>query len=170
MRALKYGALAAGLILALCGDDCSGGSPTSDQVQNKKQEQLSLQAVESVGLPAITNFAEKRLLKEIYELRDTAITTTTYIVDLNGKLHKFCDSVGYGIPYATEYTNPQRAIEGITRGEFTTLPQADPNGLFSPPSADGTWVVCLDPANAKQTMPVYVEPRVIVSPFPLNVQ
>ena len=38
-------------------------------------------------------------MKTIIELRDQAISTTTYLVDLNGQLHKFCDSVGYGLPY-----------------------------------------------------------------------
>ncbi len=46
------------------------------------------------------------------------------------------------------------------------IPQADPNGLFSPASAEGAWVLCLDPAD-KRTKPVYVEPRVVVSPFRL---
>jgi hypothetical protein len=47
------------------------------------------------------------------------------------------------------------------------LPQADPNGLFSPASAEGTWVLLKDP-NGKETRPVYIEPRIIVSPFKLN--
>ena len=47
------------------------------------------------------------------------------------------------------------------------IPQAEPNGLFSPPSANGTWVLCSNPNKAGETMPVYIEPNVIVSPFPL---
>ena len=47
------------------------------------------------------------------------------------------------------------------------VPQADPNGLFSPASADGTWVMCLNP-ETNQAAPLYVEPRIIVSPFELN--
>ena len=45
------------------------------------------------------------------------------------------------------------------------MPQADPNGLFSPESAEGTWVLCSDPSGNGETRPVYVEPRIIVSPF-----
>lgn len=137
----------------------------SDNQQRHDQERLSKQSNASVGMPSIVNFQEKRVLKQILEMRDTAITTVTYTQDMNGKLHKICDSVGYGIPYATQYTNPQR----ISDFGHEVLPQADPNGLFSPASAEGTWVTCYNHA-AKKTSVVYIEPRVIVSPFALEVQ
>jgi hypothetical protein len=138
---------------------------TSTQIERRKQEELSLQGVQSVGMPAITNFAEKRMMKDIIELRDQNVATTAYIVDMNGKLHKICTAVGYGLPYATQYTNPMR-ISGDGHGNVT-VPQADPNGLYSPASADGTWVLCVDPKSGKPR-PVFIEPRVIVSPFPLD--
>ena len=140
-------------------------APTSTQIERKKQEEMSLRAVESVGMPAITNFAEKRMFKDILELRDQNVATTTYIVDMNGNRHKICDSVGYGLPYATQYTNPQR-VYSDAHG-YGTLPQADPNGLYSPASADGTWVMSVNHKTGKP-QPMYIEPRVIVSPFPLD--
>jgi hypothetical protein len=105
------------------------------------------------------------MFKDILELRDQNVATTTYIVDMNGNRHKICDSVGYGLPYATQYTNPQR-VYSDTHG-YGTLPQADPNGLYSPASADGTWVMCVNHKTGKP-QPMYIEPRVIVSPFPLD--
>jgi hypothetical protein len=139
--------------------------PNSTQIERKKQEEMNMQAVTSVGMPAITNFAEKRMMKDIMELRDQNVATTTYLVDMNGRLHKVCNSVGYGLPYATQYTNPMRTTadgHGIT-----TIPQADPNGLYSPASADGTWILCVDTKTGK-AKPVFMEPRVIVSPIPLG--
>jgi hypothetical protein len=138
---------------------------TSTQIERKKQEELSLRGVESVGMPAIVNFAEKRMMKDIIELRDQNVATYVYITDMNGRLHKICNAVGYGLPYATQYTNPMR-ISGDGHG-YVTLPQADPNGLYSPASADGTWVLCVDTKSGKPK-PVYIEPRVIVSPMPLG--
>jgi hypothetical protein len=105
-------------------------------------------------------------MKDILELRDRMEPTYTYITDMNGKLHKICDSVGYGLPYATQYTNPQAMQKDGTQ-HWTLLPQADPNGLYSPASAEGTWVMCLDP-KSKRVKPVYIEPRVIVSPIQLD--
>ena len=152
--------------VALAG--CDPAIPNSDQIKNSKQEELSKQGVESVGLPAIHNFQEKRIMKDILELRDQPnLITYTYITDINGRLHKRCDSIGYGLPYATQYTNPQRVAHLSTRDSIVAIPQADPNGLFSPPSAEGTWVLCKVPGK-DDVQPVYMEPRVIVSPFPLS--
>ena len=134
---------------------------------NEAQEQLANEAVMQVGMPAITNFQEKRVYKDILELRDTAnLRTYSYITDLNGHLHKRCDSIGYGIPYATQYTSPQKIADHY-QGGYAILPQADPNGLYSPASAEGTWVLCKVP-NSDKVSPVYIEDRVTVSTFPLE--
>jgi hypothetical protein len=90
-------------------------------------------------------------------------------MDMNGRLHKICDSIGYGIPYATQYTNPERVVNPYTNA-ITTLPQADPNGLYSPASAEGTWVLCSNPNKSGDVAPVYIEPRIIVSTYPLDVK
>jgi hypothetical protein len=149
------------LLLAACGP------PTATEIEAQKQEQQTMQGVQQVGLPAIVNFQEKRVLKQILELRDTKIVTITYITDLNGKLHKRCNSIGYGIPYATQYTNPQMFSHPYS-GAYLTLPQADPNGLYSPASAEGTWVLCANPKKPEEVAPVYIEDRITVSPFPLT--
>ena len=140
--------------------------PSSTQIERRKQEELSMQAVTQVGMPAITNFAEKRMMKDIMELRDQNVATTTYLVGMNNQLTKVCNSVGYGLPYATQYTNPQRVAYDSGHGSVT-LPQADPNGLYSPASADGTWVLCVDKKDGK-AKPVFIEPRIIVSPIQLD--
>jgi len=150
------------LAMSLAGCDME---QNSKQIESKKQEELSKQAVQSVGLPAITNFAEKRMMKDILELRDQNTPTTTYLVGINNQLTKLCDSVGFGLPYATQYTNPQS--EAYSGGHYVVLPQADPNGLYSPASADGTWVLCVDHKDGK-AKPLYVEPRIIVSPIELK--
>ena len=144
---------------------CDQRPETSTQIERKKQEEMSLQAVQQVGMPAITNFAEKRMMKDILELRDKNVATVTYLVGMNNQLTKVCDSVGYGLPYATQYTNPQR-VSDYTHG-VVAIPQADPNGLYSPASAEGTWVLCVDHKDGK-AKPLYIEPRIIVSPFALQ--
>ena len=98
-------------------------------------------------------------------MRDKNVATVTYLVGMNNQLTKVCDSVGYGLPYATQYTNPQR-VSDYTHG-VVAIPQADPNGLYSPASADGTWVLCVDHKDGK-AKPVYIEPRILVSPFAIQ--
>jgi hypothetical protein len=157
------------LVAMLCAiglTACDPSPPTSSQIERRKQEELSKQGVETVGFPAIVNFAEKRMMKDIIEMRDQMHPTYTYIVDMNGKPHKLCDSLGYGLPYATQYTNPQMPQQPFG-GNTYVLPQADPNGLFSPASAEGTWVMCLNP-KTKKAEPQYIEPRIITTTYPLE--
>ena len=147
-----------------CAILLSSCEENSDFKQNKQQEEITMRSFEAVGLPAITKFTEKRTLKSILELRDKEVVTYSYTQDMNGKLHLLCQSIGYGIPYATQYTNPQKISPA---DHYEPLPQADPNGLFSPAQADGTWVMCLNP-ETKLASAVLVEPRLIVSPFRLG--
>jgi hypothetical protein len=157
------------LVILLCTIGLTACDPqpqNASQIERKKQEELTLRGVESVGMPAVVNFAEKRMMKDIIELRDQMQPTYTYIIDMNGKPHKICDSLGYGLPYATQYTNPQMPQQPFG-GNTYVLPQADPNGLYSPSSADGTWVMCLNP-KTKKAEPQYIEPRIITTTFPLG--
>jgi hypothetical protein len=168
-------AIAAFVSMGADGDGCGNHSSargSSDELQRAQQERILREGTAQTGMPAIKNFRERRLLKSILEMRDQeSLTTYTYTYsEMTGRSVFFCDSIGYGIPYATQYTNPAK-LEDVTHGSegiaLATLPQADPNGLFSPAAAEGTWVLCKDPAGS-DVKPVYVEPRVIVSPFRLE--
>jgi hypothetical protein len=146
---------------------CADYVPNSDETQRQDQERILKEGTQQTGMPAIKNFRERKLMKQIIEMRDQdGLVTYTYTTGIDGRPVFLCNSIGYGLPAATQYTNPQKTEYSGSTG-VTTLPQADPNGLFSPDSAEGTWVMCSDPSGSGKTRPVYVEPRVIVSPFKL---
>lgn len=143
-----------------CSDESSDGKMA------KAQEAIAEQANNEVGLPIIKHFAEKKTLKEILEMRDREEPTYTYFIsEYDGKLHLLCHSIGFAISAATQYTNPQK-ISYSQHGVGVT-PQADPNGLFSPSSTEGSYVRCLDKESGKVKV-VYSEPRLIVSPFAMQ--
>lgn len=170
-KTLTLTATALLIVLALSG--CTDYQNDNDQQVSRQQDAISKQGNAQVGMPAILNFREKRELKDILELRDQAnLVTYTYTeAAMTGKLVYQGESIGYGIPASTQYTNPQKlerdyldnnndgSIDGVTA-------QADPNGLFSPPECEGTWVMMVDP-KTKNTTPVYWEPEVVVSQFKL---
>ena len=147
-----------------CGLSLTGCiEETADDTQRQQQEQMSKEATAQTGMPAITRFTERKNLKRILELRDRAkfVTYTYVMVPGTGERKFLCKSFGYGIPYATQYTNPEKY-----EYNGTTIPQADPNGLYSPASADATWVLCVNPAGGEPAV-VYEENRITVSPFEL---
>lgn len=153
------------LVLGISG--CVAGTP-SDKVQAQQQEQLAQESNSQVGMPAIVNFREKKLLKEIFELRDQeGLVTHTYIFSqFTGKYTYIGQTVGYGIPYATQFTNPQKIVRDSAGAYLGTMPQMDPNALFSPESADGTWILMLDEGTGKVT-PQYIEEKISVYTFKL---
>jgi hypothetical protein len=154
-------------VLTIIG--CQDHWDSADGQRQRQQEQLQAEAISQIGMPAIKNYRELRLSKLLLELRDqNDLSTFTYVwSDFQGRWAFLCNSIGYGLPYAVQFTNPQKVAGYLTQGGYAIIPQAEPNGLFSPDSVEGTWVMCKDP-KGPDVKPVYVEPRVMVSPFELE--
>ena len=142
---------------------------TTDQKDQMLQDQLTAEAQRETGMPAITNFQEKKIMKDLYELRDQA-KIITYIYSQSAMTGKFIfvgKAIGFPIPYATQYSNPEkRAYTQGYREYGYNLPQSEPNGLFMPSSADGTWIMLIDPKTGNPS-PTYFEPRMSCSLIPL---
>lgn len=159
MRTLIAAALAVSLFA------CGTYIQSTDAKQQAQTEAMVAEAQRLTGPPNITNFTERRFAKMIYELRDKEAATYSYFMDMNGHMHFLCESVGYGLPYSVQYVNPDKELSRANRG-ITTIPQPEPNGLFMPDGLSATWVLCSDGEGGVR--PVYSEPALIVSPFPLK--
>lgn len=142
--------------------------PTTDQKDRMLQENMLMEAQREIGMPALTFFQEKKLLKYLYELRDQA-KLITYVYSqsvMTGKFVFIGRAIGFPIPYSTQYSNPEKhqAYNGYYQYGYN-LPQAEPNGLFMPNNAEGTWVMLIDSKGVPQ--PTYFEPRITCSLAPL---
>jgi hypothetical protein len=152
-------------VFAVCLLAGCNGCESTDSKTRQAQEALQAEGDRQAGLPNIVNFQEKKLVKLIYELRDQEnLVTWVYTQALDGRLVFLFKAIGYGVPYSAQYSNPQKIERD--NGTRLAMPQAEPNGLFTPPSTEGTWLMAIGPDGKPH--PVYVEPRVIVSPFPLT--
>jgi len=151
------------IILALFA--LTGCELGTDSKQAKKTELMMAEIDREVGLPNIINYQQKKLMKMVYELCDKEdLITYAYIKsDYQGKLMFIGKCIGFGIPFSAQYTNPERIV---TQRSGITLPQPDPNGLFMPTSSSATWLMMIDP-KTNEPRPVYIEPEIVVSPFPL---
>lgn len=140
----------------------------ADQLEAQRTQQAAAQAADVAGFPAITRFTEKERLRRIYELRDDPnLTTYTYTFAQNtGQLRLLCESIGFGVPFSAQFSNPVRSLDDKSwDGSDTVLPQPEPNGIFPPTSSDATFVICVEGGREQV---VYAEPTLIVSPFPLE--
>ena len=141
---------------------------SADKAQREQTATLMQQANAQIGMPNIVNFQQRKLMKMVYELCDKEdLICYAYIKsDYQGKLFFIGKCVGFGIPFSAQYTNPERPICN-QRCDTATVPQPDPNGLFMPTSSSATWLMMIDPKTNKPR-PVYIEPEIVVSPFPLH--
>jgi hypothetical protein len=153
-----YRLLIAILLIVVAG--CEG---RTDRKQRQATEKLVAEADRQVGMPGIANFTERKFARQILELRDSKVSTYTYIVDWQGRLHFVCNSIGFGLPYSVQFTNPERLVH---QSRDVTLPQPDPNGLFMPDGLSATWILCDDGEGG--VSPIYSEPSLLVSPFRLT--
>lgn len=148
---------------------------SSEQKISDMTEKSMVEAGKQIGMPGIMNFQEKKLMKQIYELRDREdLICYAYIVDMHGKLHFIGKAVGYGLPYSTQFSNPQKLVDVTDYGirshqanDAAVIPQPEPNGLYMPDGLSATWLLMIDPETNKPR-PVYLEPEILVSPFKMH--
>ena len=154
------------LALTLLVTGCDA-QPSADRQQQIQQERILQEGSAQTGMPSIKNFRERKILKDILELRDqSGLVTYTYVFsDHLGKFIYIGESIGYGISAATQYTNPQKRVHEYAEHGYV-INQADPNVLFSPSSAEGTWVLLKNPGSS-DVVPTYFEQRINVVPFKL---
>jgi hypothetical protein len=152
---------------------------SADRKQAEATQKLLGEAQRQVGMPNIVNFQQRKHMKWIFELADrTDLVTYTYIKnELTGQFIFVGKSIGFGVPFSAQFTNPERIYDaeregGIKEkihdnGEIQVMPQADPNGLFMPTSSSATWVIMINPENG-EPYPEYWEPEIVVLPEPLR--
>lgn len=143
--------------------------PQADKEMAIQTEQMMSEAIKSTGMPNITNWTEKKLVRDLYELRDKEnLLTYTYIITLQGNTVYLGKSIGFGIPASVQYSNPMRVYhdQGFDGKSATFIPQPEPNGLFMPEGLSATWVFLID--DKGNPRPVYIESEILVSPVPLS--
>lgn len=150
---------------------CEDRNASSDQEIARQTEQAMKEANAQVGMPAIKNYQEKKLAKMIYEMRDREnLVCYAYLKSLDGKAVFLGKCIGFGLPYCVQFSNPEKLVAdrfGATAGYYVgPIPQPEPNGLFMPQALSATWLMMIDPATG-EPRPVYIEPEILVSPFPL---
>lgn len=154
----KFILLAFAIVMMFGLSGCEEGSSTEEKMY---QEELLQKANDEVGMPNITEFTEKKMAKMIWEMRDDAdLVTYSYITNMDGKFVYLGQSVGYGLPYSTQYTAPEKLAGRYN--DSSVIPQADPNGLYSGDGLSSTWIMLTDEETG-EVAPAYVEQQLFVS-------
>lgn len=107
------------------------------------------------ALPNITNYYEYYQEKEIYEARDNPkLVMNAYLYsNVTGELTCFGKVAGYGLPYSTEWSQPN--------GSGTQGSVPEPNGLYPSQNTNADWVRVISP-DGKQHV-TFAEPELIIT-------
>jgi hypothetical protein len=155
------------MTVLMSNSDCDE-TQKADAIQTSQQEKLIEEAIRQVGMPNTPNWQQLRFMKLIIEMCDQS-NVINYVytkAEMTGKLVFQFKCVGFGLPYATQFTNPLKVVHGANYS-ITTIAQCDPDGLFKPASAAGTWLLAINPQTHQPTVS-YMEDNVNVLGFPLN--
>jgi hypothetical protein len=169
-RPLAAAALSVAAFFVLTAESCQADSPpTANQKEAAQQAQQQEEGLVAVGPVNILNWTQKRQFKAILEAFDQPnLITYSYLVgSQDAKVVPLCRSQGYGFNEATQYTNPLMTQWKYTGREgiaAAVVAQPDPNGLYSPPTSEGTLLLCL--TKGGKVLPVRSEPNVLTLPVP----
>lgn len=157
------------MIVMLAGCDYNTAPVSNvDEQQQAQQEQMLANQNNEIGMPDVHNNTEKKMAKMIYELRDNPeLICYAYTKnEMSGKYIYEGRCMGFGLPYATQYSNPEKfgTVDGGEYGAINpyTMPQAEPNGLFMPNSAAATWIMMINEETGKVEVQYY-EPNIVVT-------
>lgn len=143
------------VLMAICLTGCELDNADKEKTYT---EDLMKQMTDEIGMPEITNFYEKKMAKEILEVRDdTDLICYAYTMsEQTGKYIYLGKCKGYGLPYSTQYTNPE-----VYERYGVTIKQADPNGLYSGEGLSSTWLYLIDEETGESNI-TYIESEITV--------
>ena len=125
--------------LAACG-------PGGSSAQQKEQQGATSQQAEYNNTQPIPFFKwslERQVLidAEVASAQGDQSTSFFFNYGIQDPIMT-CPSLGMAVPDTSQLSNPQQIIYPKGR-EAVTIPQPDPFGIHTPPSSNGTYVICI---------------------------
>lgn len=138
-------ALAAVLtVVVLSAGSCSGSSATQKDQSISSQELRTFDTNQPP--PKVTWSQLRQNLTEVELAQSNPTPTTTFFFNMGVQDPiQSCPSIGFPIPATDQITNPQQITGSPYHSGGFTVPQIDPNGIYSGDST-GTYVICLNTA------------------------
>jgi len=170
MKKLSYIILSLSLLTILILSSCKADNTSIQEAQrvSMQQDQYS----KGQPIPAFDWSFERDLVIQLYKLRNEKVATHTVWRSDYGMIEGDCPSIGYGIPYDTSLTNPLMTTdedpEGFDHSTIVAIEQPEPNGIFASKNTTATWVMSVD-TETGQILPIYIESKVTVYPYPVKV-
>lgn len=151
--------LAAGLVIG-----CTT-VPDSERADNARVQDQQSHYATVQPIPYFDFSMDRDILIQIYKAKNESRLTYSVVTSMTGAVLFICPSIGYGIPADTQLTNGLQAYGGSYG--YTSIEQAEPNGLFSSKNTNATYVLCVRDDGTVNV--VQSEQTVTTFPFPVTV-
>lgn len=131
-------------IVTLTAASCNGSGATNHDQQVSGQALRVFDTNQPV--PQFTWSQLRQNLIEIETAQTQPTPTTSFFFNLGvADPDHSCPSIGFPIPATDQITNPQQIAGSPYHSGGYTIPQIDPNGIYSGDTT-GTYVICLNTA------------------------
>lgn len=141
-------AIAGAALLAFGLAACQGaGNPSGQQQENQQQQSDTTTYETNQPIPHFQYSDYRQTAINVEAIQALGEQTTSFFFNLGVKDPIFsCPSLGSPFPNTAELSNPdQIENDGYPQGgQAVTVGQMDPNGVYSPESSSGTYVICLN--------------------------
>lgn len=141
--------IAAGAVAAVTG--CTGSTPSGQQVENQQQSQDTRSLVNDQPVPHFNYSQIRQTMIDAETIASDGTQTTSFFFQMGDPDPVFsCPSIGMPVANTAQLSNPDQVDpDPNSSGGSVTIPQMDPDGVYSPSASTGTYVICVNGSGAK---------------------
>ena len=145
----KFAAITAAAFLSLGLAACTSGSHAGTNVEQNTEGAQATQYSQSQPIPFFKWSLERQILIDAETASAQGDQSTSFFFNFGVQDPVFvCPSLGMAVPDTSQLSNPEQVVSNrqnkrLPSGDWTNMPQADPFGIYTPATSDGTYVICL---------------------------
>jgi hypothetical protein len=131
--------LAVSLGLSACGGSGTSGQAAEQSIESRQLSQYN----QSQPIPFFKWSLERQVLIDAETASAEGDQSTSFFFNYGVQDPIMtCPSLGMAVPDTAQLSNPQQVLYPSGR-DAIAISQADPFGVYSPPSSEGTYVICV---------------------------
>lgn len=142
------GTVAGAGLLAASLAACNGNN-SGQQQENQQQQQDTTSMEASQPIPHYDWSQIRQTMIDAQDIAASGTQTTSFFFMMGDRDPIFsCPSIGMPVPNTAQLSNPEQVV-GTGNNNAVTTPQMDPDGIYSPPTSSGTYVICVNNSGDK---------------------
>lgn len=145
------GAFAGSAVLAVSLTACTQSQPAGQAQENSAQQadQAALEAAQPIPHYGYSQIRQTLIDAETISANGTQTTSFFFQMGAADPVYS-CPSLGMPVPNTASLSNPQQVVPDPNASSGSeVVGQMDPDGIYQPPSSEGTYVICLSSSGAK---------------------